>query len=61
MVLGFGDRQPGRWGRVRGLTHGDIEGAFDHGRQVDSSEPATIDITTDPDGVRAWLVAVTRS
>ncbi len=30
------------------------------GWRVDSIEPATIDITTDPDGIRAWLVALTR-
>jgi hypothetical protein len=23
-------------------------------------EPATIDITADPDGIRAWIVALTR-
>ena len=34
--------------------------AFADGWQIDSIVPATIDITTDPDGIRAWLVALTR-
>jgi 2-polyprenyl-3-methyl-5-hydroxy-6-metoxy-1,4-benzoquinol methylase len=29
--------------------------------RVDSIEPATIEITSDPDGVRAWFAALTRS
>ncbi len=59
-MLGFSDRQPGDWGRVHGLTQAEIEAAFAQGWRLDSIEPATIDITTDPDGIRAWLVAVTR-
>jgi hypothetical protein len=27
---------------------------------VDSIEPATLDITTSPDGIRAWLTTITR-
>jgi|SRR3954468_18346756 hypothetical protein len=30
------------------------------GLRIDALEPATIDITTDPAGVRAWLLAITR-
>lgn len=59
-LLCFSDRQPGDWGRVHGVTEDEITTAFARGWRVDSMEPATIDITTDPDGVRAWLVAVTR-
>jgi len=59
-MLGFSDRQPGEWGRVHKLTRGEIEAAFADGWRIGSMEPAVIDITTDPDGIRAWLVALTR-
>ncbi|MGK5692891.1 class I SAM-dependent methyltransferase [Streptomyces sp. URMC 128] len=59
-MLGFSDRQPGEWGRVHKLTRAEIEAAFADGWRVDSIEPSTIDITTDPDGIRAWPVALTR-
>ncbi|MFG3206954.1 class I SAM-dependent methyltransferase [Streptomyces sp. NPDC048192] len=58
-MLCFSDRQPGEQGPRR-VTRGEIETAFAEGWRIDSVEPATIDITTDPDGIRAWLVAVTR-
>jgi hypothetical protein len=28
---------------------------------IGAIEPATIDIATDPDGIRAWLAALTRT
>jgi cyclopropane fatty-acyl-phospholipid synthase-like methyltransferase len=59
-MLGFSDRQAGRWGPVHMLTQDAIRDAFADGWHVDSIEASTIDITTDPDGVRAWLAAVTR-
>lgn len=59
-MLCFSDRQPGEWGRVHKLTRDEIEVTFADGWRVDSIEPSTIDITTDPDGIRAWLVALTR-
>ncbi|MFD7280992.1 SAM-dependent methyltransferase [Streptomyces sp. NPDC059862] len=59
-MLGFSDRQQGEWGRVHKLTRAEIEAAFADGWRVDSIEPSTIDITTDSDGIRAWLVALTR-
>jgi SAM-dependent methyltransferase len=58
-MLCFSDQQPGDWGPRR-VTRHEIEASFTDGWQVDSIEPATIDITTDPDGIRAWLVALTR-
>jgi SAM-dependent methyltransferase len=58
-MLGFSDQQPGRWGPHR-LTREEIAAAFADRWRVDSIEPATIDITTDPDGIRAWLVALIR-
>jgi SAM-dependent methyltransferase len=58
-MLCFSDQQPGDWGPRR-VTRHEIEATFADTWGVDSIEPATIDITTDPDGVRAWLVALTR-
>lgn len=60
-MLAFSDRQQGEWGRVHKLTRDEIETAFANGWRIDSIEPSTIDITTDPDGIRAWLVALTRT
>ncbi|RZB14305.1 class I SAM-dependent methyltransferase [Streptomyces sp. F001] len=60
-MLGFSDRQDGSWGAVHKLTRAEIEAAFTGGWSVDSIEPSTIEITTDPDGIRAWLVALTRT
>ncbi|WP_405652257.1 class I SAM-dependent methyltransferase [Streptomyces sp. NBC_00019] len=59
-MLCFSDRQPGEWGRVHKLTRDEIKVSFADGWRIDSMEPSTIDITTDPDGIRAWLVALTR-
>jgi cyclopropane fatty-acyl-phospholipid synthase-like methyltransferase len=58
-MLCFSDRQPGDWGPRR-VTEGEIRASFADGWTVDAIEPATIDITIDPDGARAWLVALTR-
>ncbi|KOU59444.1 SAM-dependent methyltransferase [Streptomyces sp. MMG1533] len=59
-MLGFSDRQPGEYAVVHKLTRAEIEAAFADGWRVDSIEPSTIHITTDPDGIRAWLVTLTR-
>lgn len=58
-MLGFSNRQPGEWGPHR-LTLDDITGAFTDGWRIDSIEPATIEVTTGPDGIRAWLAVITR-
>jgi cyclopropane fatty-acyl-phospholipid synthase-like methyltransferase len=58
-MLGFSDQQQGEWGPHR-LTHEEITAAFIQGWRVDSIEPATIEVTTEPTGIRAWLVALTR-
>lgn len=60
-MLGFSDRQLGEWGRVHKLTRAEIEAGFADAWRFDSIEPSTIDITTDPDGIQAWLVALTRT
>jgi cyclopropane fatty-acyl-phospholipid synthase-like methyltransferase len=59
-MLCFSDRQPGQWGPHR-ITQAEIRAAFADGWRIDSIEPATIEITTDPAGVRAWLAALTRT
>jgi SAM-dependent methyltransferase len=58
-MLGFSDQQPGDWGPHR-LKRDEISDAFSNGWRIDSLEPATIEITTEPDGIRARLLAATR-
>lgn len=58
-MLCFSDRQPGTMGPHR-LTEAELRAAFAGGWRIDSLEPATIEITMDPAGVRAWLLAATR-
>jgi cyclopropane fatty-acyl-phospholipid synthase-like methyltransferase len=59
-MLCFSDRQPGDQGPRR-VTRDEITTSFVDGWRLDSIEPATIEIITDPAGVRAWLVAATRT
>ncbi|WP_316740865.1 class I SAM-dependent methyltransferase [Streptomyces sp. MK7] len=58
-MLCFSEHQPGDQGPRR-VTRGEIEASFADGWQVDSVEAATIDITTGPVGIRAWLATLTR-
>ena len=58
-MLGFSDQQPGDWGPHR-LSREEITAAFTRGWRIDSLEPATIEVTTEPDGIRAWLATLTR-
>jgi hypothetical protein len=60
-MLCFSNRQPGQWGPVRKITREEITAAFAGGWQIDSVQPATIDITTDPAGIRALIAALTRT
>ena len=60
-MLCFSNRQPGQWGPVRKITREEITATFAGGWQVDAVQPATIDITTGPGGIRAWLAALTRT
>ena len=53
-------QEPREQGPVHKLTWTGIRDAFAGGWHVDSIRPSTIDITTGPGGVRAWLAAVTR-
>ena len=49
----------GDWGPHR-LSREEITAAFARGWRIDSLEPATIGVTTEPDGIRAWLAVLTR-
>jgi cyclopropane fatty-acyl-phospholipid synthase-like methyltransferase len=59
-MLGISDQEPGSWWPHR-LTHAEIAAALADGWRIDAIEPAAIEITTEPAGVRAWSVAATRS
>lgn len=59
-MLCFSDRQPGDWGPRR-LTEDEIRTCFADGWRIDSIEPSTIEVTLDPNGIRAWLAAMTRT
>ena len=59
LMLCFSDRQPGTVGPHR-LTGEQLRAAFAGGWRIDSLEPATLEIITDPAGVRAWLLTATR-
>jgi cyclopropane fatty-acyl-phospholipid synthase-like methyltransferase len=60
-MLCFSDREPeGDWPWVHRVTQTEITTAFTDGWRVDSIEPAAIEITPDPDGILAWLAALTR-
>jgi SAM-dependent methyltransferase len=60
VMLCFSDAQPGDTGPHR-VTRDEIVTAFRQGWRIDSVEAATIETLTDPDGIRAWLAALTRT
>lgn len=61
-MLCFSDRERGDgWSHVHRVSHADIAATFADGWRVDAVEPATIEITVEPHGIRAWFVALTRS
>jgi SAM-dependent methyltransferase len=59
-MLCFSDRQPGDWGPRR-MSPDEIRTAFSEGWDLESIEPAVIDITLDPAGALAWQVTAIRS
>jgi SAM-dependent methyltransferase len=59
-MLCISDLESTEWGRVHKVARDEIAAVFAEGWRVDSVEPSTIDITIDPGGVQAWLVALTR-
>jgi SAM-dependent methyltransferase len=58
-MLAFSDRQPPGFGPRRITVH-EILKTFGDGWHVDAIDLVTMDITLDPNGVRAWLAAITR-
>ena len=58
-MLCFSDRQTGDWGPRR-VTEAELRTSFVDGWQVESIEPAVLEITISPDGALAWLSAFTR-
>ncbi len=59
-MLCFSDRQPGDWGPRR-VSAGEIRDTFADGWQVESIEPARIDVTISDEGAAAWLAAIRRT
>ncbi|MDX2938447.1 class I SAM-dependent methyltransferase [Streptomyces ipomoeae] len=58
-VLSFSDQQEEDWGPHR-VSRAEFEAAFAEGWRIDAIEESTIDATVDADGIRAWLVSLTR-
>jgi cyclopropane fatty-acyl-phospholipid synthase-like methyltransferase len=52
-LLCFSDQQPGDRGPHR-IARSEIAAAFADGWRIDAIEPAAIEVTTDPGGIRAW-------
>lgn len=58
-MICFSDRQPAGCGPRR-VSEEEIRSAFASGWRVDAIEPATLEVTFAPEGVRAWRVSLTR-
>jgi cyclopropane fatty-acyl-phospholipid synthase-like methyltransferase len=59
-MLCINDQQPGDQGPRR-MPRDEITTSFANGWRIDSIEPTTLDSSTDPAGIRAWLVALTKT
>ncbi len=59
-MLCFSDRQPGEGGPRR-IAQEEIRTSFADGWNVDSIDPAVIEVTYDPSGALAWHAAITRT
>ena len=58
-MLCFSDEQPGDWGPHR-ISRSEIVAALADGWRIEAIDPARIEVTIDPEGIRAWSVAATR-
>jgi SAM-dependent methyltransferase len=58
-MLCFSDQEPGDWGPRR-VSRAEIESSFADGWRIESIEESRLEITWNVEGVRAWLVAITR-
>jgi SAM-dependent methyltransferase/DNA-binding MarR family transcriptional regulator len=59
-LLCLSDRQQRGFGPRR-ITQEEIKSTFADGWRVDAIDPVTLDMTVDPDGMRAWRAAITRT
>jgi SAM-dependent methyltransferase/DNA-binding MarR family transcriptional regulator len=59
-MLCFSDRQPPGYGPRR-IAPDEIRGSFADGWRVDAIDAVTLEVTRDPEGVRAWRSAITRT
>ena len=59
-MLVFSDRQPPGFGPRR-ITQDEIRASFSGGWRVDAIDLVTMDVTIDPQGVRAWRASITRT
>jgi SAM-dependent methyltransferase len=59
LMLCFSDRQPPGFGPRR-VRQQEIRAVFGDGWRIDEIEPATLEVTVDPAGVRAWRAVITR-
>jgi SAM-dependent methyltransferase len=59
-MLCFSDRQPPGYGPRR-VTQDEIRASFADGWRVDAIDAATLEVNIDPEGVRAWRSAITRT
>lgn len=58
-ILSFSDRQESDWGPHL-VSRADFEAAFTDGWRIDAIDESVIDATVEADGVKAWLVSLTR-
>ena len=59
-MLCFSEEEPGDWGPRR-ITQAEIRDEFAEGWQVETIEPAEIDVTIRAEPVRAWLATIRRT
>lgn len=59
VMMCFSDRQPGFAGPRR-VAQSEIRACFGTGWRIDSIDAVTMELTTNPAGVRAWLCRITR-
>lgn len=59
-MLCFSDLEPGDWGPRR-VNQDEIRRSFRDGWRVQSIEPATLEVTIEPQTVHAWLASIQRT
>jgi len=58
-LLCFSDLEPGEWGPRR-VQQAEIRASFSDGWRVETIEPAKLELTIEPESVRAWLASIVR-